>query len=301
MKQISTFVLAARQLRYGAIPKPFRSAALLLCLLAGAYHDTQARGTEAGHGISAGEEYVATSPAGAPLLIKLSADRSLAGTRFTVFVMVGTQAVPVSELFGVGFELHYTASPYIRPVQPVQAQPGPFLQPDTYQFVRHEPQNQLFYLAVSRKRGATGQSGYGEVLSLAFEIADDAIPGQQACFSIGNIVANDPAGGAIPLESGPPACIIVDELAVEVVPNPFTPNNDGSNDQVEFKREGGIPADWVIRIMDRAGRTVRLLRNGMNLWDGRDAQNRPAIPGAYLYTISDRQRLVKRGVIALVR
>ena len=239
--------------------------------------------------------------AAAPLTIQLSPEHALAGSPFKLSVTVGSATAPVNDLFGIAFELRYTASNYFRPVTPVQIQPGAFLQPDTYDFIRHEPANTVFYLAISRKRGAPGQTGAGEILSLNFEIAAEAPPGTHLCFSLANIAANDSAGNAIVLQAGPAACLTVEDVAIVVVPNPFTPNDDDSNDHVEFKRDGGIPPDWVIRLMDRAGRTVRLLTGGANTWDGLDDQGRQMAPGAYLYTISDRKQLLKRGVIALVR
>jgi gliding motility-associated-like protein len=246
-----------------------------------------------------------TAMAGAPLTIQLSPNSVLAGSPFKLSVMVGSSTAPVTNLFGLGVELHYTSSPYFRPIAPVQIQPGAFLQPDTYNFIRHEPDGAagatVFHLAISRKRGAPGQSGSGEVLSLNFEVTAEAPPGTKICFTLANIAANDSAGNAIALQAGPSACLTVEDLAIIVVPNPFTPNDDDSNDEVEFKRDGGIPPDWVIRLMDRAGRTVRLLTGGANTWDGRDDQGRQLAPGAYLYTISNRQQLMKRGVIALVR
>jgi gliding motility-associated-like protein len=241
------------------------------------------------------------APAGAPLTIQLSPGSVVAGSPFKLSLLVGSAAAPVADLFGLGVELRYTPSPYFRPLAPVQIQPGAFLQPDTYDFIRHEPANGVFYLAISRKRGAPGQSGTGEVLSLNFEITDEAPPGTQICFALANITANDSTGKAIALQAGPPVCLTVDDVAIDVVPNPFTPNGDGANDRVEFKRDGGIPPDWIIRLMDRAGRTVRLLTGGANTWDGRDDQGRPMASGAYLYTISNRKQVMKRGVIALVR
>jgi gliding motility-associated-like protein len=239
--------------------------------------------------------------AAAPLNIQLSSNSVLAGSPFKLSVMAGSPTAPVTDLFGVAFELRYTAANYFRPVTPVQIQPGAFLQPDTYDFIRQEPANAVFYLAISRKRGAPGQSGSGEVLALNFEITANAPPGTQICFSLANIAANDSAGKAIALQAGPAVCLTVDDVAIVVVPNPFTPNDDDANDRVEFRRDGGIPPDWVIRLMDRAGRTVRLLTGGANTWDGLDDQGRPMAPGAYLYTISNRAQVMKRGVIALVR
>ncbi len=87
----------------------------------------------------------------------------------------------------------------------------------------------------------------------------------------------------------------------EVVPNPFTPNDDGFNDWTEFKKGDDIPQDWNISIMDRAGRLIRYLTNGENIWDGKDKSGKVMLPGIYLYIISNGNRIIHRGLIQLIR
>lgn len=224
----------------------------------------------------------------------------LPGTSFTLNMGVGSNLDPVVSLFGLSFELHYSDDRYIEFPDSVQASAGPFLQPDTYTFTRHEPENNVFYLAVSRKRGAPGQSGYGLVLSLPLRIKENAPEGWETCFDIRSTSANDSVGVSIPVQPGVPLCLTVIEPKIEIIPNPFTPNGDDSNDEVEFKRDGGIPVDWVILIMDRAGRVIKRLRNGDHFWNGRDEDGRSMLPGTYLYTISDRKQIVKRGLLYLI-
>ncbi len=239
---------------------------------------------------------------GAPKLTLQKPDLEyLAGTPFELQVIVGAADSPVRSLFGISFELHYSSGQYLEFVPPVEGRPGPFLQPDIYTFTRHEPENKVLYLAVSRKRGAAGQNGFGLLLSLALRLADDAPEGWEVCFEIKNITANDSVGNPIDVQPGPPLCVKVIEPAVEVVPNPFTPNGDGFNDNTKFKRDGGIPRDWVIYIMDRAGRTVRKLQNGQDTWDGRHQNGYPMEPGIYLYTIRSGKRIIRRGLIGIVR
>lgn len=234
------------------------------------------------------------------LLIQLPPEKVLAGSRFRLTFQVGTAGDPVSRLFGVGFELNYTNGRYLRLVDNSIAA-GPFLEPNTYTFIKHEPGRNLISLAVSRKLGATGVAGRGEILSLAFEVSTDAPPGTTLCFSLGAIAANDSAGAALALQAGPPACLTVADLSIEVTPNPFTPNDDGRNDRVEFRREGGIPPEWRIAILDRSARLVRRLQAGQNFWDGTNDSQQRVLPDIYLYLIQDGETIVKRGVIALVR
>ncbi len=232
--------------------------------------------------------------------IEQPADPLLADTQFSLKIMVGNDTEPVSGLFGLSFELHYSDSRYLEFIEPVEATAGPFLEPDTYTFTRHEPENQVFYLAVSRKRGAGSQNGNGLVMQLLAKLSKDAPPDWGVCFEIVNVSANDHTGTAIPLQAGDPMCLTVADITIDVIPNPFTPNEDGSNDQVEFKRDGGIPGNWLISIMDRSGRVVKRLTNGERFWDGRNEQRHPMLPGTYLYTIYDGKQTIKRGLLWLI-
>ncbi len=234
------------------------------------------------------------------LLIQLPSEKVLAGSRFRLAFQAGTAGDPVSRLFGVAFEVNYTNGRYLRLVDNSIAA-GPLLEPNTYTFLKHEPGRSLISLAVSRKLGAAGVSGYGEILTLAFEVSGDAPPGTSLCFSLGAIAANDSAGAALALQAGPTVCLTIADLSIEVTPNPFTPNDDGRNDRVEFRREGGIPPDWRIAILDRSARLVRRLQAGQDFWDGRNESQQLVLPDIYLYLIQDGETIVKRGVIALVR
>jgi VWFA-related protein len=91
------------------------------------------------------------------------------------------------------------------------------------------------------------------------------------------------------------------EPAFEVVPNPFTPNDDGFNDWAEFKRGDDTPVDWNICIMDRSGRIIQSLSNGERIWDGKDKSGKVMLPGFYLYTISKDNKVIHRGLIQLIR
>jgi len=92
-----------------------------------------------------------------------------------------------------------------------------------------------------------------------------------------------------------------DEPEVEVTPNPFTPNDDGINDWVEFKKGDTTPTNWVISIMNRTGLEIKTLSNGENYWNGRDAAGNLMLPGCYLYMISDGNQVLHRGLLNLIR
>lgn len=91
------------------------------------------------------------------------------------------------------------------------------------------------------------------------------------------------------------------EPPFEVVPNPFTPNDDGLNDWAEFKQGDTFPQDWNISIMDRSGRLIKHLKDGENIWDGKDKSGNTMLPGFYLYFVANGNRVIHRGLIQLIR
>lgn len=235
------------------------------------------------------------------LSIQKPAGRVLAGDVVRLSFYIGSQSRPVAGLFGLSFELKYSAPRFVQPLTPDQVLVGAFLEPNTYSFARHEPSRNSVALAVSRKLGASGQSGFGEVLVYSFQIAPDAPPSTEFCFNLENLAANDSLGNALPVVAGAPLCLKVADLPIAAAPNPFTPNEDGSNDQIEFQREGGMPVSWTITIMDRNGRVVRRLLSGETRWNGRNEQGREVLPGVYLYQIQNEEAVLTRGVIGLLR
>ncbi|MDZ7263646.1 MAG: VWA domain-containing protein [candidate division KSB1 bacterium] len=99
----------------------------------------------------------------------------------------------------------------------------------------------------------------------------------------------------------PPVVPPPPEPVFEAVPNPFTPNDDGFNDWTEFRQGDSIPLEWVITILDRAGRPVRTLKNGDRFWNGKDESGQAMLPGCYLYLVANGGRIIHRGLIQLIR
>ncbi|HEX9972397.1 MAG TPA: VWA domain-containing protein [bacterium] len=95
--------------------------------------------------------------------------------------------------------------------------------------------------------------------------------------------------------------VIPPDSTFEVIPNPFTPNEDGFNDWTEFRKGSNIPQEWVITILDRAGRQVRQLHNGDRIWNGKDESGQIMLPGCYLYLVSSGKKIIYRGLIQLIR
>ena len=93
----------------------------------------------------------------------------------------------------------------------------------------------------------------------------------------------------------------VDDPIFEVLPNPFTPNDDGLNDRTEFRQRSGMPLSWGISIMDRYGRMIKRVTKEEKYWDGKDETGQIMNPGCYLYIISDGDLVFHRGLIQLIR
>jgi len=88
-----------------------------------------------------------------------------------------------------------------------------------------------------------------------------------------------------------------------VSPNPFTPNSDGYNDQVDFDfSQLGTASNPTVRIFSFNGRLVHTLQNissGSISWNGRDSSGNTLSPGVYLYVIEENNQLLGRGSITL--
>jgi len=108
----------------------------------------------------------------------------------------------------------------------------------------------------------------------------------------------DPIDPIDPIDPDP---VEPEDPVFEAVPNPFTPNHDGFNDWTEFRNGDGIPQDWNIAILDHAGRLIRQLTNGETIWNGTDKTGAFMLPGYYLYIVSDRKKVVHRGIVQLIR
>ncbi|MGH7599697.1 MAG: Ig-like domain-containing protein, partial [bacterium] len=87
-------------------------------------------------------------------------------------------------------------------------------------------------------------------------------------------------------------------------PNPFTPNNDGYNDQIEFDYSGLALRNPSLQIFDANGIPVWSSHNGVSgqfIWNGRDDRGREVLPGVYLYSVRDQGNNVASGYVVVAR
>jgi hypothetical protein len=87
-------------------------------------------------------------------------------------------------------------------------------------------------------------------------------------------------------------------------PNPFTPNNDGYNDQIEFDYAGLSLKNPSLQIFDANGIPVWSSHNGAGgrfIWNGRDDRGREVLPGVYLYSVRDQGNNVASGYVVVAR
>lgn len=66
------------------------------------------------------------------------------------------------------------------------------------------------------------------------------------------------------------------------VPNAFTPNNDGTNDEIKPVLSF-VPLSYEFTIYNRWGVQLFYTNNADEAWDGKDSRNNPVSSGIYLY------------------
>jgi hypothetical protein len=91
-------------------------------------------------------------------------------------------------------------------------------------------------------------------------------------------------------------------------PNPFTPNGDGINDEVEFEFPGLSEVEGVIKIFTLGNLRVRTIEvpagwsaKETAVWDGTDNAGAPLREGIYLYIIRSEGRIKCKGTVTLAR
>ena len=85
-------------------------------------------------------------------------------------------------------------------------------------------------------------------------------------------------------------------------PNPFTPNNSGdASDRTIFHVQSeDSDVRFTIEIFDLLGRRIMTLRDGLNVWDGKDESGVIVPGGVYIYQIRTEDEVIS-GTVVVVR
>ncbi len=101
-------------------------------------------------------------------------------------------------------------------------------------------------------------------------------------------------------------CVVEVEKTINVrdsvlVPNVFTPNNDGINDYFEIKTNGRD--NYTLTILNRYGETIFRITSKRPYWDGRTPSGEENPNGVYYYLLENQNEptQVKKGFVYLFR
>lgn len=153
------------------------------------------------------------------------------GAEFWVDIVIGSNEEPVSDLFGISFELNYTNTEYIDVVTPHTSNtiPGDFIGSDVVFMATVDEENGKVSFGISRKSGQGGISGFGVVARVKF-VSNVSTPGEtDVVFTLADVVANNSAMTPISLS---PANLTVTLSGMIVWPGDT--NNNGYVDQSDI-------------------------------------------------------------------
>jgi hypothetical protein len=120
-----------------------------------------------------------------------------AGSTFWVEVAVGSDQVPVQDLFGMGLTMTYDTSR----VDVLDDEAGSFLGEDVVYSSNVDPTAGTVGVGISRKSGAGGVDGAGVVARVEVQIESDVPDGDTLTFRFPEVNANDPAEASIALDA----------------------------------------------------------------------------------------------------
>jgi len=199
-----------------------------------------------------------TSSLSSPIFPTITNTTQPVAVAFWLNIDVGTSARPMTNLFGVSFDLNFSHTIYLDVVTPHASNviPGSFLGSDVIFFQVVDETSGKVSVGNTRKAGQGGVNGYGTVAQVKF-IAQATTPhGTPVQFSIANVSANDANGTSIPLEPGTITITIVSGLIVW----PGDTNNDKIVNQADVLPLG---LHW--------GKTGPARQNASNSWVGQFA------------------------------
>ncbi|MBL0343130.1 MAG: gliding motility-associated C-terminal domain-containing protein [Bacteroidetes bacterium] len=96
--------------------------------------------------------------------------------------------------------------------------------------------------------------------------------------------------------------LIVENVVTWYIPNSFTPNNDGTND--EFGPVGYSIEGYELSVFGRWGQAVFVSSGSFDKWNGNDESGKPYPEGVYVYKlkiVNDPARKVRTGTVTIIR
>lgn len=144
----------------------------------------------------------------------------------------------------------------------------------------------------------------GKFLEITCQVSAGAETDTQIPISFYLVNFYDEEGGSVPVTYNN-GSITVKEIEgkteLQVLPNPFTPNNDGFNDRVQFQLIPNITSNHTdIELFDISGKRVRKIEQE-STWDGRDDDGQNLKPGVYIYILKVNGKTEYNGTVTLIR
>lgn len=136
-----------------------------------------------------------------PLLVAHSPGWQAPGAQFRVTVSVGDSAHPVSNLFGLSFELNFTNTANLDVVAG-SVLAGPFLGNDLVFFSYIDEAAGNVSVGMSRKAGQGGVTGHGVILEARFTSLSSTPNNTRVDYFLTNVIANDADGNPVALNPG---------------------------------------------------------------------------------------------------
>jgi hypothetical protein len=237
-------------------------------------------------------------------IIPVAEEMQAPGVEFWVDINVGSAVNPVSNLFGVSFQLDFTHTEYLDVVAPfaVNVIPGGFLGDDVVFIQTVDDAAGTVDIGLTRKLGQMGVNGSGTAARVKF-VSDAGTPeGTQIVFSLSDITANDSDGNDMilsPLDHDVTitAATLIDEKNLDIptsfelsqnFPNPFNPST-----MIRYAIPSINSHQHVsLEVFNTLGKKGRTLVNQIQTagaysisWDGADDTGYLVSGGIYVYRL----------------
>jgi len=157
-------------------------------------------------------------------------------------------------------------------------------------------------IAISLARASGIEEGSGNIVDITFQVKSTAIPGDTSPLILQKVALYDDSNNLISVTTVNGSFTVEKQPEkISVLPNPFTPNNDGFNDFVEFAFPDMFEKKSEIIILNIAGRLVKRISSPEYTWDGIDGDGRVLEPGVYIYLIKVDGKNISNGTITIMR